>query len=762
MKRFSHTFQTLKNSKFFRKILFSFIFTFSVIFFIFFTLIMGFLSNKYKEDRIRTNDQMIAHSEEIADSLLKSIHTNSSVLFTGNQTVMNLMYGNTWDDSREIRAVDMVDSIQNSSTYIHSVYLINYALEKVMTNFQFYSTEDFYDQELLQLLQDTAPSSTAFFFLPRTVNRYASYSNIDKPSERIWSLIYYSSRAGAMVINIDSDAFSRLLDLSADNGDSFYLLNNNQQVLYSSDDTLYSTRFSDPKILSKISSASAKSGHFVAEQDNRKYTVSFSKDSSIGLISIKMDPYTLFDSAESLLGISLLTSVFYILLSLLLAFLVTSFLYKPVDLLKNSVLAELPELPDKKSADEFSMLTSAYHSIILKNHRLEKYVDACLSLSQERELTRFLQGSADAIAPDAYAELSLLFPENYFCILLIELDTQKQDNGTLTGTPNDISLVMFSISNVADELLSSACAFRRMETSYSRLTYILNLKDSSLAPLKGLLNQLHDLINTHFHVSFSIGTSSVVNEMDALPLALREAENSLSQRFVYGFNHIHIYSEQDIPSTESLLYPFDIESELLLALKNLNSEKTREALDSFFNRISTYPYSQIHLYLLWLNYNIQRMEYQNQTDLEPVNLDTAYTLSEIHDLLEHHCMSLIQFLSDKKSSGSERKDLLNTLEELIEKNLCNPNLSVIYLAAEVHLSVNYLRSIYKEQTGESLSAYIAAKKMELIYDLLLNTNLNIQEISDKLGFSTKNYFFTFFKKHAGITPSQYRNLHRKS
>ena len=85
---------------------------------------------------------------------------------------------------------------------------------------------------------------------------------------------------------------------------------------------------------------------------------------------------------------------------------------------------------------------------------------------------------------------------------------------------------------------------------------------------------------------------------------------------------------------------------------------------------------------------------------------------------------------------------------------------MVFLADHVHLSVNYLRNVFKDNTGDSLSAYITQKKLALICDLLQNTDMPLSEISDKLGFSTKNYFFTFVKKHTGMTPGDYRKSKR--
>ena len=95
--------------------------------------------------------------------------------------------------------------------------------------------------------------------------------------------------------------------------------------------------------------------------------------------------------------------------------------------------------------------------------------------------------------------------------------------------------------------------------------------------------------------------------------------------------------------------------------------------------------------------------------------------------------------------------------QFVDEHLYDANLSVSLIAKEVHLSVNYLRSVFKESTGGSLSGYITGRKLDLICKLLKETDMPIQEISDKLGFTTSNYFFTFFKKQKGVTPTQYRN-----
>ena len=98
---------------------------------------------------------------------------------------------------------------------------------------------------------------------------------------------------------------------------------------------------------------------------------------------------------------------------------------------------------------------------------------------------------------------------------------------------------------------------------------------------------------------------------------------------------------------------------------------------------------------------------------------------------------------------------------MIEENLYNPDFSINQVADQFSFSVNYLRSLYKSACGESLSGRITRRKLETACSLLDNTDETIESITSRLGFSTRNYFFTFFKKHMGMTPTQYRNREQK-
>lgn len=79
-----------------------------------------------------------------------------------------------------------------------------------------------------------------------------------------------------------------------------------------------------------------------------------------------------------------------------------------------------------------------------------------------------------------------------------------------------------------------------------------------------------------------------------------------------------------------------------------------------------------------------------------------------------------------------------------------------FYADKLFISIKYLSICVKEVTGISPQALIANTLMDEAKLLLINTELNIIVIADLLSFSDQYAFGKFFKKHAGVSPRNFR------
>ena len=78
------------------------------------------------------------------------------------------------------------------------------------------------------------------------------------------------------------------------------------------------------------------------------------------------------------------------------------------------------------------------------------------------------------------------------------------------------------------------------------------------------------------------------------------------------------------------------------------------------------------------------------------------------------------------------------------------------LAALVGYTEYYLTHKFKEETGLSVTNYVKFAKVERAKVLLKSTPFSVREISEQLGFATRNYFRAVFQQVTGKTPMEFR------
>ena len=95
--------------------------------------------------------------------------------------------------------------------------------------------------------------------------------------------------------------------------------------------------------------------------------------------------------------------------------------------------------------------------------------------------------------------------------------------------------------------------------------------------------------------------------------------------------------------------------------------------------------------------------------------------------------------------------------EIISNNFENPEFNMNVLAAELGLGRNKLYTRMKEITGLTPNEFTLKMKLDESMRLLKNNpELNISEISDRLGFSPTQYFSKCFKSVFGMAPLTFR------
>lgn len=100
----------------------------------------------------------------------------------------------------------------------------------------------------------------------------------------------------------------------------------------------------------------------------------------------------------------------------------------------------------------------------------------------------------------------------------------------------------------------------------------------------------------------------------------------------------------------------------------------------------------------------------------------------------------------------------SVLEEAIEtiKSRLHEPLSVTEVAETLGVSQAYLTNLMSKELGICPGQYIIREKMKIAADLLLqNGDMSIAQVGMAIGIADASYFSRLFKKHFGLTPSEY-------
>ena len=88
------------------------------------------------------------------------------------------------------------------------------------------------------------------------------------------------------------------------------------------------------------------------------------------------------------------------------------------------------------------------------------------------------------------------------------------------------------------------------------------------------------------------------------------------------------------------------------------------------------------------------------------------------------------------------------------------DLTLRTLSGLLHVNPSYLSTIFKKETGQTLTEYVTGKRIEHAIFLLNSTNMQIQTIAQYCGIPDICYFTKIFKKVVGKSPSEYKKTIR--
>lgn len=188
----------------------------------------------------------------------------------------------------------------------------------------------------------------------------------------------------------------------------------------------------------------------------------------------------------------------------------------------------------------------------------------------------------------------------------------------------------------------------------------------------------------------------------------------------------------------------------------------QEDLLATFFRTILYSKKESANYMLFSTDNSEEIKSAIKNIFMECHVTDSYSntcvISRIHlffSLLLRRYSDTIQFYDHQQSVGSHGN--FTQLLQYIQSNYQTVTLE--QLASVFHYNTSYLSRLIKKNTGQTLLDILTNLKMSKASDLLLHTNLKIEEIAALSGYQSVDHFSRLFKKTCGTSPQKYRQTH---
>ena len=139
--------------------------------------------------------------------------------------------------------------------------------------------------------------------------------------------------------------------------------------------------------------------------------------------------------------------------------------------------------------------------------------------------------------------------------------------------------------------------------------------------------------------------------------------------------------------------------------------------------------------------------------LTQAQLEGCRCAQELKDLLLGAFRQIL--IAQQENAGGKNAYVVRKVREYVQHHYGEP-MTVDAIADEIHFSVNYVRSIFKEGTGQTILEYVTDYRFAKACELLKDPTLRVKDVANRVGYENISYFGSVFTKRYHMTPNEYR------
>lgn len=569
--------------------------------------------------------------------------------------------------------------------------------------------------------------------------------------------------SGLSIAYIPICHFKEMLQNNNDS-ETIMILDENQHIIAHSQFNEIGNAYTNESFFAKVESNKKNAGQFNLKEKESDYNVTYRKsDFNDWTYVSKVRLRDLYEQSHSIRSFTFLISSAILLFILIIAALYSKKLYKPINKI-GTVLSSVINTNQTSSKDELGRIEQQIRFVLEENEQLETKLQGQIDQLKQLMTMRLIQGE---MTPEELKEKIVSYEYNQIwkraTVIAIQIDNleySKYHN-------EDEDLLLLTINTIIKETIPSNQRLTPVVMNQTQVTILLGNQVSlaeTIDDVKDKLNQINNRIKAELDLSVSIGVSNTFTDLLDAESAYKESIDALRYTLKYGPGSVIFFKDVQIDTSFYTFYPRQLEKNLFSAIESGDKEKTDRYLEELINELfdNQSSHTQYEVAIIRLLTNL---------------IDLTETLGiDVFELKKHHSLieQLYQFralpevvnwfkevivypLMNKvqERTESQYKNISDQIIHIVQQEF-DSDISLNYIAQKLHYNPNYLSSIFKKETNTSFSEYLSLYRLTKAKEWLVETDMTVKEIAEKLQYNNSQNFIRTFKKAEGITPGKYR------
>ncbi|OXS54049.1 hypothetical protein B1A99_27840 [Cohnella sp. CIP 111063] len=533
-------------------------------------------------------------------------------------------------------------------------------------------------------------------------------------------------------------------------------------------------------ILKAVRDRNDDTGSFSYASDQEVYVVTYGHLKSTGWLYVCATPLShLIKPVERVFKLPLIAGLLGLAIAFVLSWFASKQLYRPLLHLTKLFGHDQPAAESSRR-NEVHFIESRWNYLLRERTDMKFKLEKALPALRDGFVLQLVQGHLNAL-PDyrireQFEQFGLLFGNARYSMLLIELYgfADRYSN----PARGDDRLITFAAANIVEEML------RQRQPDDATSASVINFQDLTIGVL---FSYAHDCANERIKAAMSefghalieplqtylklqgiAGISRVTASVKHLSIILEDTRQAMRHRNLEADDSI-IDAEQTMPLGEGepgQVYPFLEGNMLVQALQSGAEEQAFQHVHAFVEALrakssNEFAIQQGMLQLLGnVQFTMTQMGCNPQQLYQGVNLyEQLLQIREPSAMLAwFNAAVLTPFMVEMQSLRDLKiKQVVEKVVALMQESYMQ-DLSLEYCADRFGTYPQKLSASFRQIVGINFIDYLTRLRLNKSKELLIGTQLKISDIAAQVGYQPAYYNRTF-KKHEGMTPGQYRELH---